>query len=294
VSDPGWLVLANSLAGGHDEAAIDRVAGELGRGGEVEVVDCADGIDRQLDRAGDRVVVVAGGDGTLHAVVQALWDRGELRETTLGILPLGTGNDLARGLDIPLAPVAAAAAIRFGRPAPVDLVVDDTGTVVVNAAHAGVGAEAGVRAAPLKRWLGSYAYHVGAALAGARTDGWQLTVEVDGERVGGDLVLLVAVMNGRSIGGGSPLAPAADPADGLAHVVVACTDGIAHRIELARGLRSGTHLDVTGVSCTTGTEVRISGEPVRHNVDGELTEPLAERVYRVVPGAWRVLRAPGG
>ena len=286
-----YLLLANSRAGGHDDTVVATAAGELGRSGDVEVADCADGLDPVLDRADGRTLVVAGGDGTLHALVQRLWDRGELGESTLGILPLGTGNDLAHGLGVPLDPVGAAAAVRFGEPCSVDLVVADDGTVVVNAAHAGVGAEAGVRAAPLKRFLGPYAYHVGAALAGARTDGWRMSVEVDGERVGGDVVLLAAVMNGSTIGGGSPLAPAADPTDGVVHVVVACTDGLAGRVELARGLRTGTHLDVSGVTCTTGTEVRITGEPVRHNVDGELSDPMPARTYRVVPGAWRVVRA---
>lgn len=289
-----WLVLANSLAGSHDEATVERAATELRRSGEVEVADCADGLDAALDRADGRIVVSAGGDGTLHALVQALWDRGELADTVLGVLPLGTGNDLARGLGVPLDPVGAASAIRFGTPRPVDLLVDDRDKVVVNAAHAGVGAEAGVRAAPLKRWIGPFAYHVGAVLAGARNDGWRIAVEVDGSRVGGDVVLMVGVMNGPTIGGGSALAPAADPTDGLAHVVVACTSGIAHRVEFARGLRTGTHLEVTGVTCTTGTEIRIAGEPIRHNVDGELSEPVADRTYRLVPQAWQVVTAPAG
>lgn len=289
-----WLVLANSLAGSHDEATVDRAVAELRRSGDVEVADCADGLDAALDRARGRTVVSAGGDGTLHALVQALWDRDELAGTVIGVLPLGTGNDLARGLGVPLDPVGAAAAIRFGTPRPVDLLVDDRGMVVVNAAHAGVGAEAGMRAAPLKRWLGPFAYHVGAVLAGARNDGWRIAVEVDGERVGSDVVLMVGVMNGPTIGGGSALAPDADPTDGLAHVVVACTSGLAHRVEFARGLRTGTHLEVTGVTCTTGTEIRISGEPIRHNVDGELSDPVASRTYRVVPGAWQAVTARGG
>lgn len=289
-----WLVLANSLAGSHDQATVDRAVAELRRSGDVEVADCADGLDAALDRARGRTVVSAGGDGTLHALVQALWDRDELAGTVIGVLPLGTGNDLARGLGVPLDPVGAAAAIRFGTPRPVDLLVDDRGMVVVNAAHAGVGAEAGMRAAPLKRWLGPFAYHVGAVLAGARNDGWRIAVEVDGERVGSDVVLMVGVMNGPTIGGGSALAPDADPTDGLAHVVVACTSGLAHRVEFARGLRTGTHLEVTGVTCTTGTEIRISGEPIRHNVDGELSDPVASRTYRVVPGAWQAVTARGG
>ena len=55
--------------------------------------------------------MVAGGDGSLHAVVTALHRRHELAERTLGLIPLGTGNDFARALDIPLDPAEAAAAL---------------------------------------------------------------------------------------------------------------------------------------------------------------------------------------
>ncbi len=59
-------------------------------------------LDGVLHRAGGRTVVVAGGDGSMHAVVTALYKRHELAGSTLGLLPMGTGNDFARGNDIPL------------------------------------------------------------------------------------------------------------------------------------------------------------------------------------------------
>ena len=71
-------------------------------------------LDGVLHRAGCRSIVVAGGDGSLHAVVSALHRRHELAERTLGLIPLGTGNDFARALDIPLDPAEAAAALLAG------------------------------------------------------------------------------------------------------------------------------------------------------------------------------------
>ena len=70
-----------------------------------------------LHRAGCRSIVVAGGDGSLHAVVSALHRRHELAERTLGLIPLGTGNDFARALGIPLDPGEAAAALLSGQAA---------------------------------------------------------------------------------------------------------------------------------------------------------------------------------
>ena len=61
-------------------------------------------LDGVLHRAGCRSIVVAGGDGSLHAVITALHRRHELAERTLGLIPLGTGNDFARALEIPLDP----------------------------------------------------------------------------------------------------------------------------------------------------------------------------------------------
>src|SRR5947208_1080775 len=65
-------------------------------------------LDSVLHRRGGRHIVVAGGDGTLHAVVSALYRRHELADAVVGLVPLGTGNDFARGAGIPMDPAEAA------------------------------------------------------------------------------------------------------------------------------------------------------------------------------------------
>ena len=80
----------------------------------------------------------------------------------------GHGNDFARGVGIPLDPMAAAQVILTGAARPVDLVTDDAGGVVINAMHVGVGADAAVQARPLKPYLRIASFAVGAVLAGAR------------------------------------------------------------------------------------------------------------------------------
>ena len=94
-------------------------------------------LDSVLHRAGSRRIVVAGGDGSMHAVIAALYRRHELAGRVIGLLPLGTGNDFARGNDIPLDVTEAARLILDGEPRPVDLLIDELGEIVVNNVHVG-------------------------------------------------------------------------------------------------------------------------------------------------------------
>ncbi len=297
-----YLVIANAAAGRAEDDPVEAAVAVLRAHGPTEVARTADAdeLDSVLDGAEGRTVVVVGGDGSIHAVVGALFARGQLASTSLALVPLGTGNDLARSLGLPLAPHEAAAVVTRGRPRRLDLIVDDGGGVVVNVVHAGLGAEAAASADSMKDRLGPLAYPAGALVAGARERGWDLTVTVDGrpvelddtsasDRPGATRVLMVAVANGTSIGGGTPIAPTAVPDDGLVDVIVSFATGPLARLGYAAALREGTHLDRADVVHRRGEVVRIAGEAVRHNADGELTGELAERTYRVEPSAWSLV-----
>jgi diacylglycerol kinase family enzyme len=203
---------------------------------------------------------------------------------------MGTGNDLARTLGIPLDPVEAARALLAGRARRLDLIVDDTGGVVVNAVHVGIGAEAAEKASALKDRLGPAAYAVGSAVAGVGTVGWSLTVEADGVVVhDGEPVLMVAIANGRSIGGGAELAPEAQPDDGLLDVVVATSTGPLARLGFGISMRDGEHVSRDDVATTRARTVTVRGEAFPLNADGELAGPVTERTWHVLPAAWSLL-----
>jgi len=133
------LVITNSDAGTSDEETLDRALGVLRAHTSVEVVGTSNPgeLDGALTRAGSRRIVVAGGDGSIHAVIKALYRRHDLAGSVLGLLPLGTGNDFARGNGIPLDVEDAAHVVLEGRVAPMDLIVDELGEIVVNSVHAG-------------------------------------------------------------------------------------------------------------------------------------------------------------
>jgi YegS/Rv2252/BmrU family lipid kinase len=280
---PGYLLIGNAGAGGADDR--DAALEVLGETGDVELADTAspEELDTVLDRRGGRTVVVAGGDGSLHAVVSALHRRGELDDAVVGLIPLGTGNDFARGAGIPLDPAEAARLLVRGRPRAVDLVVDDAGGVVVNNVHIGAGAEASRAAAPWKRRLGPLGYVVGAALAGLRPPTLRLRVTADDEVVSDRPTLQVAIGNAPYVGGGTELTPEAEPDSGAVDVMVSHALSLPARLGYVLRLRRGEHHRRADVTYRRASTVTVSGEPFHASADGEIQGPLRTRTWSVVP-----------
>ncbi|RIQ20806.1 diacylglycerol/lipid kinase family protein, partial [Jiangella rhizosphaerae] len=173
---PKLLVITNTRAGGARDGAVGTALGVLRAGGDgVEVADLdPDALPGVLERHPGHRPVVLGGDGSVHLLVATALRLGLLDRPPFefGLIPLGTGNDLARTLGLPLDPARAAEVVLDGKERDLDVLTDDAGGVVVNAVHLGVGAEAGRRAVPLKPRLGRLAYPVGSAVAGASARGW--------------------------------------------------------------------------------------------------------------------------
>jgi diacylglycerol kinase (ATP) len=292
------LVITNSAAGSSAEASIDAALDILRAGGEVDVesTDDADDLDRVLQSAGSRTIVVAGGDGSLHAVVAALHRRDDLAGRTLALLPLGTGNDFARALDLPLEPEGAAAAIVSGRPRPMDILVDENGGVVVNSVHVGASAQASRTGARWKERLGPFGlgiigYPIGAAIAAVNPPFIRLRVEVDGELVADvdKRILMVAVGNGTSVGGGAELTPDADPSDGKADVVILFATGPWARFGFAWHLRKAEHEQRDDVLALRAKKVAVSGEEYWVSTDGELSGPETAGSWQLQPRAYSMI-----
>jgi diacylglycerol kinase (ATP) len=288
------LAIANADAGTTDEQAITDVVAAL-HDFEVDLVttsspqDLADalGSHREVD-----AVVVLGGDGSLHAVIDALRSAGRLADVPIGLVPLGTGNDFAATLGLPDDPVEAAEVIAAGRTRQIDLIIDGRDEVVINAAHIGIGAEAAKAARPWKKALGPVGYVIGAVLTGIRgltTPGARLEITVDGTQLTRkEPVIQVAVGNGSFVGGGAPLLPEADPSDGQLDVAVSYTESPRRRIAYAWHVRRGEHHRRDDVVYRQGTHVSVRGDALRCTSDGELSGPSAIHSWRIEPGALRV------
>jgi len=225
------------------------------------------------------VLMVFGGDGTVHEVANGL---PVPAGPVVALLPGGTGNDLARAIGIPPDPVAAATELAGARPRSLDL-LDCGSRRAANGVNAGFAAAATEVLSPrVKRLLGPAAYLAGGVRAGVRSPTWPARVEVDGRVVEGE-ALAVVVGNGGSFGGGRWLIPEADVGDGLLDVLVVPAD--TSKAELARHLARDNRLPgdlprLRGPSATVVTDMpcRLDGEPAP--TPGSVT---------VIPAAWRVL-----
>ena len=246
---------------------------------------------RELALAGCPLVIAAGGDGTASEVARGLIP---LRtETRFGLLPLGTGNDLARTLGIPLNDVDAALdLIDGGRERAMDAIAvepaDSVRTYAVNVAAGGFSGQVDEMLTPeLKARWGPLAYLWSAAKVLPDLTDYRTTLSFDDGAAEQVHALNVIVANARSCGGGWAVAPTADPEDGLLDVVVVRYGSALDLARVAVRLAGGDYMDE--VIHRRARAVTIEANPpMWFNVDGELVSRAAI-TFRVVPRALRVL-----
>jgi len=288
------LAITNATAGGAEHEAVQAALDVLRADGPLRVESTADehaldvvlsAVERNPD-ADDPVVVVVGGDGSLHALLNALHRAGDLGRTWVGLIPLGTGNDFARGVGVSLDPEEAAVQHVTGRPQQVDVLVDERDRLTVNSVHLGIGADAGREAHVWKKRLGRLGYVVGAVKAGVTAPGLQLRITVDGQRLRHSHgIIQVAINNAAFIGGGTELAPDADPGDGRADVVVSYANAPLARLGYALRLRRGEHALRDDVVTRRAARVDVEGDEFCINADGEVSGPYRSLSWRILPAA---------
>ena len=247
----------------------------------------------------DGLLLVAGGDGTINDVINGLGQAGFPESVTLGLLPSGTGNDLAATLAVPENPDGAKEVIRQNRVRTLDVArVRSRGIgerFFINVATGGIGAEiSDANDEEFKSRWGKLSY-LRASLEVARMfDVRETMLHLDGEerRV---RAVNIAIGNCRYAGGGWLAAPKANPEDGLLDVVVIEDIDIKEFLTLApTALLKADYLDREGVYATRAREVRVETHPggLDFTVDGEVIgdEPAE---FVVLPRALKVIVGPG-
>lgn len=229
------------------------------------------------------LVILGGGDGTLNAAAPALVETG----LPLGILPLGTANDLARSLGLPLDPVAAAGAIVTEEARPVDLGWVN-GRHYFNVASIGFSAElAGDLTAESKKKWGTLGYGIAALRVLRRVRPFTVYIEHDG-RTETVTTIQVSVGNGRHYGGGMTVCEGATVDDGKLDFYSLEIGHWWRLLALLPALRRGTHGRAADVRAFQTTEIVLKTKKPRPvNTDGELSTYTPAH-FKVLPGAIRV------
>ncbi len=283
-----YLFLINPVAGGRDKHGLIDLIEELPwavrphilwleqemHAQELHNLICTDKYD---------AVVAAGGDGTVHLVARALIGTG----VPLGILPMGSGNGLAKDLGLPLAEADAIQTLFFGTPKPLD-------GIWVNQKPCFHLSDMGLNARVIRdyasgsyRTLKAYAWHLLRFYFSAGPN--QLKLTIDGEQVYDGDAYLVAVCNGMRYGSDLFINPRGKPDDGLAEVVVLKYFPKSAGPDILLDLMTG-NLDPDYFECFTGKQILLElKHPWPWQVDGEYGGESTTCEAQIQPGLIQVL-----
>jgi len=273
---------------GRNDAKVAAVAARLRHAGfdvrELVGADSADSarLAREAVASGVDGLVVCGGDGMVNVAAQVLAGSG----TPLGIVPMGTGNDTARALGLPLKdPAAAADVVVRGRARTIDLARSGD-RYFVTVLAAGFDAAVNEKANTMSWPKGQLKYSLAILAVLKEFKPISYTLELDGEtrRVDG---MLVSVGNGDSMGGGLRVTDGASLDDGLLDVVLFTSVPRRELIKTYPKLFSGGHTRHPAYERHRVKRVTVAAPGVVAYADGERFGELPLTV-EVVPGALTV------
>ncbi len=244
---------------------------------------------REALRDGYRRIVAVGGDGTWGNVADAML--AAQSDAALGLIPGGTGCDLAKSLGIPARDLAEGARIvQAGHARLIDVGrIEDRHFLNV----AGFGYDIAVIEDSWRvRWLRGSALYLYCALRQLwRFPGFPVELASNGGPAASREMLMLVLANGRVFGGGFRIAPAASLDDGQLEVVAFANMGALRRLPLLVRLLRGTHAASPEVELSRGRSFRLRFDgPPAYETDGEWNRARsAELTVEVVPRALRVL-----
>jgi diacylglycerol kinase (ATP) len=288
------VVIINPIAGPGRRRTLNRCA-EIARsvlsthGYSAEVVVTESPTDasrfaRDAVSSGAKLVVAWGGDGTINGAGSALAGT----SLPLGIVPGGSGNGLARDLDLPRDPARALAVAATGRERAIDA-GDLQGSLFFNIAGIGLDAEIAARIAAPGARRGLSGYIITTVRELRRYEPQVYSIRIDDSGVVERRALLVALANSRQYGNGAKIAPHARLDDGAIDLVVVEGHTMWSVVSRLPALFRGTLEDGPDLLMRRATQLSISAErPIRFHVDGEPRWGPETVTLRVHPGALRV------
>lgn len=226
-------------------------------------------IARELSHVADSDIVVIGGDGTLNDVLQGIDNFDNVR---LGLIPCGTGNDFARVPPLPTDTTKALNIILNGHTQYIDYIQVADGRRAINVTGAGMDVDTLVKYSEIKRIKGKLKYYWALLCVLAKLKFHKIHLTLDDKEYD-RTVFMVAIANGRYIGGGMPVSPLSELSDGLLNVVVINEIKRSRVLPMLLKFLKGKHIGKPGVEqfyCKNAKlEVLDDG---RTEVDGEVSQ----------------------
>jgi diacylglycerol kinase (ATP) len=287
---PPITVIRNPMSGrGRSGTKWATVEGQFKAAGATIFLTERSGHATELARRAEGLIVAVGGDGTVSEVAEALIGT----DQPMAVIPLGTGNDLARSLGFGTDIEKAAEAALNGEPWRIDAYRWTCGGQQghgVNIAGCGFDAVVAARINEGYRWIrGTQAYIAAMLESLVRYQPAPVQICVDGESLE-TTAMLIAVANAQSYGGGMRVAPNAGLDDGLLDVVVVQGLPKLQFLKAFPQVFKGTHVDHPRVRVLRGRYVEIQATPsLPFLVDGELIGASPVKI-EVVPKALTVMR----
>ncbi|MEG3586382.1 MAG: YegS/Rv2252/BmrU family lipid kinase [Actinomycetota bacterium] len=237
---------------------------------------------RNLVSDGLERLIVAGGDGMVHSAIQAVAQS----ETTLGLIPIGTGNDFCRALGLPT-DIENVVETALGEGQLTDLLRVD-GRWVASVITFGFSGDVNTRAEAMK-WPNGPSRYTLATLAELPSLRSQLVeFEIDGVHKEFDLCLS-NIANTSDFGGGMKIAPDANPFDGIAHLTFVSRISRFELLRFFRKVFNGSHMEHPKVIGMTGKNIQIISSDLELWADGELigsspaeVELIPEAIYLAI------------
>lgn len=259
------------------ERKIPHTASVTKRAGE------AIALARDAAAKGVDTVVAVGGDGTVSEVMRGLFGT----NAALGIVPAGTGNDVIKMLGIPKKPLDAMELIldRPARPVDVGKVNDRLFMNICGTGFDVCVLDGTERAKKIVRGMLPYLWGVLRAIFTFRPV--EVTCSVEGEKPFTRRLLMIAVANGRFLGGGMEIAPDASPDDGLFDLVTVDAMPNWKMPFCLPKLVGGRVREIPGVRFQRCRRVTLHSKGMRLNLDGEV-EAFDDAAFTILPRSLRV------
>lgn len=240
-------------------------------------------------------IIAVGGDGTINEVLNGFYKQpaGGNHQAALSVLPMGTGSDFARVLQLSTKNEYIDNILHKGQEQACDVVRASyigwdgkpASRYFINVADVGIGSETVARVNKNSKSMGGFLSFLTACLVSLYLfKNPVLTVEVDGKVLYSGKSSMVAVNNGKYFGGGMMIAPQAQIADGLLDITILLD---LKKLEFLKALPSvykGGHLNHPMIRLARGSQVRIqSQEKVYLELDGE-SPGIGDVLFEILPG----------